>query len=186
MSMMIKRLLYALSISILFFSCAKEYSYEGGFVKTNPYYITANINGTDREFNFDAVGAYTMASGLPVLELTAFINDDDTDLTSITLDIYYDPNTTPSPGVGTYDDQTDDYFVTGFYDYNDPDFLYAAGTSDFPPSIQPLSITITFINSEVVEGTFSGAFYRADKDDNGNVYSDFVTINNGKFRLQLQ
>src|SRR4051812_12869588 len=98
-----KRLLYIAFISVVFFSCKKEYSYEGGPVTTNEFYITANINGEDRSFIFDPIALYTTVDNLPVLELAAFGSADPNDNTNITLDIYYDQaGGVPPPGVGTY------------------------------------------------------------------------------------
>lgn len=181
------RLLYILSVSVLLFSCKKEYSYEGSPVTTNEYYITANINGADREFNFDTEAAYTTASGgYSVLEMTAFASADQADNTNITLDIYYDPATVSAPGVGTYDQQTDDYFEIGIYDFNDPDKVYVADNASTITSAQPLSITITSVTPTVVEGYFSGAFYLTDVLTGTTDANSYVIINNGKFRLPLQ
>lgn len=183
-----KRLLFICCIGVLFFSCKKEYSYEGDPVTTNEYYITANINGADREFNFDTEAAYTTASGgYSVLEMTAFASADQADNTNITLDIYYDQaGGVPPPGVGTYDQQTDEYFEVGIYDFNDPGKVYVADNASIITSIQPLSITITSVTPTVVEGTFSGAFYLTDVLDGTTDANSYVIINNGKFRLPLQ
>lgn len=182
-----KRLLFICCVSVLFFSCKKEYSYEGGPVTTNEYYITANIDGVSREFNFDTEAAYTTASGgYSVLEMTAFASADQADNTNITLDIYYDPATIPAPGVGTYDKQTDDYFEIGIYDFNHPDSVYVADNASSIISVQPLSITITSVSATIVEGYFSGAFYLTDVNTGDTDPSKYVIITNGKFRLPLQ
>jgi hypothetical protein len=176
-----KRLLYVLSISILLFSCRKEYSYEGGPTSNPTYYLMATVDGVPLEFNVDNEAAYTISSSTNVLELIGFASSDLTDNTSIILDIHYDDVT---PGVGTYTGQTDDYFVTGIYDFNDPDNLYTAGATS-ALSVQPLSITITSIADNIVEGTFSGAFYLTDGDGNVSA-TDYIIISNGRFRLPLQ
>ena len=175
-----KRLLYILSLSVILFSCQKEYSYEGGAIPTSTYYITATVNGTPMAFNFDGTAAYTLRSGLNALELSSFAVADPSNNTSITLDISYDTN---PPGVGTYTDQTNDYFVTGQYDFNSQDSVYTAG--QVTPSPSPLTITISSIANNVVTGTFSGAFYPTSITT-GLASADYILISDGTFRLPLQ
>jgi hypothetical protein len=176
-----KRLLYILSISVVMFSCKKEYSYEGGPTANPTYYLTATVDGVPLKFNVDNEAAYTLSSGLNALELTGFASADPNDNTNITLDIYYD--VTP-PGAGTYTGQNNDYFVIGIYDFGDPNTVYTAGINNI--SVSPLTITITCIVNNVVTGTFSGAFYRTDVNTGIIDMNNYILITEGKFRLPLQ
>lgn len=178
-----KQLVFILCISVLLFSCKKEYSYEGGPTSNPTYYLTATVDGVPLTFNVDNEATYTISSGFNALELIGFANADPNDNTNITLDIHYADPANP-PGVGTYTGQTNDYFVTGVYDYNDADSVYTAGINNI--SVSPLTITITSIKNNIVEGTFSGAFYPTDINTGIINPNRFILITNGKFRLLLQ
>lgn len=182
-----KRLQYLVFIVIgivVLFSCKKEYSYEGGPVITNPYYISATINGKDTSFVYNTLATYTTALSYNVLELSAFASKNTSDNTSLTLDIFYDAATVPPPGAGTYSMQTGDYFVGGVYDYNDPNLVYATTPPTGTINLQPLTITVSSITNKIATGTFSGNFYLTNKGS-GLAQSTYITINNGKFRLPI-
>lgn len=177
-----KRLLLILCVSVLLFSCKKEYSYEGGPASNPTYYLTATVDGVPLKFNVDNEATYTISGGTNALELIGFASADPNDNTNITLDIHYDA--TP-PGVGTYTGQTSNNFVTGVYDYNDPNTIYSTGLNNV--SVSPLTITITSITNTVVEGTFSGAFYATDPSTTLiKSPPSYILITEGKFRLPIK
>ena len=180
-----KQLVFIFCVSVLLFSCKKEYSYEGGPTSNPTYYLTATVDGVPLTFNVDNEALYTISSfpGYNALELIGFASSDLNDNTNITLDIHYDDPNNP-PGVGTYTGQTTDYFVTGVYDYNDADSVYTAGSNNI--SVSPLTITITSIANNIVEGTFSGAFYPTDTNTGIINPNRYILITIGKFRLPLQ
>lgn len=180
-----KQLFFILCVSVLLFSCKKEYSYEGGPTSNPTYYLTATVDGVPLTFNVDNEATYTISSsGFNALELIGFASTDVNDNTNITLDINYDDPANP-PGVGTYSEQDDHIFVTGLYDFNSADSVYTAGEASFI-SVRPLTITITSITNNIVEGTFSGAFYATDANTNLILNPvSYILITNGKFRLPL-
>lgn len=166
-------LLVALTV-LLFISCNKN---NGG-----DYYFTFKENGINKSYSANIyAGADTTA---PYIELMIIGSN------SMTFDEVLGFYINNSPG------QT--AIVTGLYEDTTPNFTllstYSKGTTDYESGqsvaeeavannitlTNHLKLTITSLDSKVVEGTFSGDYYT-----DGNVVSGTrITITDGSFRVR--
>jgi len=183
-----KQLVLIAVMGVLLASCSKEKSFEsstnsgaGGGNTTN--YIIAKINGVLTTFNVNDVAKLTdFGSGLSSLSITGLASADPSNTQAINLSINFF-NITPAVGTYTQDYSGSDYLTAGVYNPDSATVVYTAGIST--STAVPLSITITKLDNNEIEGTFKGAFYKTDVS-NGSPSSDYITFTEGTFRLPIQ
>jgi len=182
-----KQLVLIAVAGLFIISCSKEKSFEtstgapGGGNTT--YFITAKINGKLTTFNENDVAKITdFGSGLKSLSITGSASSNPTSLQGIDLSINF---FNIAPAVGTYaaDSSATDFMTAGVYNPDSATVVYTTAAS--ASSVSPLSITITKLDNNEVQGTFKGAFYRTDIST-GSTSSDYLTFSEGSFRLPIQ
>ena len=185
---LMKQLILFLLTSALV-SCQKEVSFEtatdpgGTGGGSNGYFIRAKLNGKDHNFNYNEMAAIIdLGGGTKTLSLIGSASPNSTDLESLNLTI---TSFNGSLTTGTYSEnaQTVDYIAAGLYNPNSASILYTAGLTT--STALPLTITINKIDSAVVEGTFSGAFYKTDVSS-GGPSSEYLSFTDGAFRLAVK
>ena len=181
-----KQLLIFVLAAATFVSCNKEKSIEsstntGGGGNTNGYFISAKVNGTQRRFNSNDEAVITdLGGGAKTLSLIGSASSTSAEGINLTISFL---KSAPTAGTFSEDAQTLDYITAGIYNPNSPTVVYTAGLST--STVSPLSITITKIDSTVVEGTFKGAFYKTDVSSGGPT-SEYVTFTDGSFKLPVK
>ena len=173
-----KKLSFALAIMALsfsLFSCKKDTAKNAA-----TYYIKGKKDGTAFSFSTNALAMITdNTGGSTSLNLIA----GGTALEGFNLGINFFNSTTIQAGSFSEENTNSDYLVAGVYNPNSTTTVNAAGIQS--PSIKPLLITILTKSSTEITGTFEGAFYREDITT-GTMYTDYVLITEGEFKLKLQ
>ena len=176
--------------SFVLVSCSKEISFEtatsGGGGGTGGggsiYFLQANVNGTTRTFNYNAMAKVTdFGNGLKSLSLIGSATSNASNLEGINLTInFFGSN--PKAGTFSEDYSGSDYVAAGIYNPNSTTVVYGAGLTT--ASVSPLSITISKIDNAEVTGTFKGAFYKTDTS--GVLSTEYLNFTEGSFRLQIR
>ena len=166
------------SAAFCFSSCSKS--------TTGPYYhITCSVNDTPRTFNAnafafnegDSIGPQIVVSGMTDHTFTSG---------SISFAITQDSAAHPI-ATGIYTDTSTLFQLDGSYTPNSTMAIYEAGTEFANEAsaagvfiLDHLTIIVTSISTEEIQGTFSGDFYR-----NGNPALPIETITDGDFYIRF-
>jgi hypothetical protein len=149
---------FVFSLSLL--ACKKN----GGNDNSNNYYVTATIDGKDTKFILPVGDTTSGTSAITVYGFT-----DSTKNKYVWFEI-------ENAKVGT-----ENYTSMGYLDY------ISTGVDAYVGADQTNTVTVTYIDKNVVEGTFSGTASNRRQDQNTGQYYTYQTmhITNGKFRVKL-
>ena len=189
-------------LSLSFFSCQKELSFEkssgnnnnpgtggtpaggdtGGSTNTT-YFIRCKMDGAPKTFNFNNRATIVDFADAKNLSLSGSATSTASNFEGINLAINFQ-NGLPATGTYSENDHQTDYVLSGVYNPNSMTTLFAAGIN--PNSSLPLTVTITSLSSTTITGTFQGAFYKQDILGGVSSTTDFKRITEGEFNLPIK
>ncbi len=167
-----------IALSVTLFSCKKDSNQSS----TSSNYIKGKKDGVAFNFTTNAMAKitdFTSSGGFISLNLLA----NGTALEGFNLGVNFFNGTNVQTGSYTEDNSGSDYLTAGVYNPNSTTIVYGAGIQS--PSAQPLVINIVTKTSSEITGTFEGAFYKEDVSS-GTIYSDYILITDGEFKLQIK
>jgi hypothetical protein len=170
-------LLGALAFGILV-SCKKT---TNSHPSSNPYHLTATIDGQPQTFNQNVIGTRKILSNQTQINIQGANGPAGGVIPALSIG-WANTSVNVNFGIGTWTDTSSIYTVYGVYEVTNSD-LYESGTNstgqashDGIPITNHLKIIFTFIDSSTLKGTFSGDFY-----DMGTIPGTKKTITDGDF-----
>ncbi|MEI6945771.1 hypothetical protein V9K67_01140 [Paraflavisolibacter sp. H34] len=174
--------LFLLLLSLVFTGCLKEKSEETGTAGgSTTYFLRFKMNGTTKNLNFNNQAKFQVTPDVTTLVLTGFAAATPaTNPESLILSLNF-LKAAPATGAYSEDGNPDDYVLGGIYLENTSTSYYAG--QEATPAL-PLTLNLTKLDSAVAEGTFQGAFYKADAS--GATTTENILITEGSFRLPIK
>jgi hypothetical protein len=150
------------SLSLL--ACKKDHDKDNNNGENNTYYLTATIDGKEVKFIMPVCDTTSSYADISVYAFT-----DSTQKEYLWFDIQ-------AAAVGT-----EKFARIGYVDYSSD-----TGPDPYIGAQESNSVTVSNIEKDFVQGSFSGTASNRRLDPNTGVYAIYQTMKiNGKFRLQL-
>lgn len=165
----------SLAIALVALAACKKESNDNG--NEQPY-VSAKVDGVQKTFDFDVKVIRLVASGITSLNIQAAQGPGNAE--GIWLQVNAEGNVAQTTYLGNGPATA---HANGFFIPDNSGLFYGAGQEYL--QTDPINVTISRLDSAIVEGTFSGTFYYTDTAANVIDSSKTRVITNGKFLAKM-